>query len=519
MHNNSQKPNIVLLITDQQRAEFTKRENYPLDTMPFTDALAKQGCWFNKAYTAAPICVAARVSLLTGRYPNCTDVRENRAAPHANYTMDLFDVMRSQNYKTAMIGKNHTHVQADTVDYFDSNYFHNGQTTTPETEEFKAFDEFLKTLNGCVASEATAFPLECQLPHRIISKTINWLDDVIAQEQPFLTYIALPEPHNPYQVPEPYFSMFPESALPPLGASVEDLQHKGFKWKVSRDLGTYTHPDYDAQMSRSRASYLGMMRLIDDQIERLVNYLKEKDVFDNTIFLVLSDHGDFIGDFGMVRKGPDMPEILMRIPLQISGPAILADELPSDAFVSIADLLPTICDAIHAPIPQGVQGKSLWPILTGASYPKEDFNCAYAEHGYGGMLYDENDILEFEHCINKTAKGQTFDSLNTYTQCGTMKMLRKENWILTVDCSGAGFLYDLDKDLYELNNLFDEPAYAEVKNRLVMDLLTEVLRHTDPLPLPTSPYQVKLHPKNYWHDASFVRNPDNKEDTSTNTEW
>ena len=500
----AKKPNVVLVITDQQRAEFTKREGFSLDTMPFVDHLAENGAWFDNAYTAAPICVAARVSLLTGRYPNSTHVTENRGAEYAYYTQDLFDVMRSQGYKTAMVGKNHTHVRPGAVDYCDYYYFHGGQTKEPEKPEYKEFDAYLKTLNGCVSDGPTPFPLECQMPHRIVSKAIDWVDSLTNTDS-FCLFVAFPEPHNPYQVPEPYYSMFPEENVPPFGATPDDLKYKGFKWKFSRQLGLETHNDYDAQMLRSRARYLGMMRLLDDQIKRLFEHLENTGKMEDTIFVFLSDHGDLIGDFGMVRKGPEMPNILMRIPLQFYGKGIKADVMPRRAFVSITDILPTLCEAIGVSLPDGVQGKSLWPILTGMEYPEKDFECAYAEHGYGGMMYNERDEINFDNCLNCGKNGTTFDSLNTYSQCGTTKMLRKDKWILTIGCDGEGRLYDLEKDPFELNNLFDKEEFAQTKNALVMDLMVETLRHTDPLPYPNDPYRIKLHPRNYWYDEKFVK--------------
>lgn len=497
------KKNIILVITDQQRAEFLKREGFPMDTMPFVDSLAQNGAWFNRAYTSAPICVAARVSLLTGRFPNSNQVTENRGACYAKYEKDIFDVMHENNYKTAMIGKNHTHVKPDAPDYCDYYYFHGGQTVEPEKPEFKEFDDWLKTLNGCQSDVPTPFPLECQMPHRIISKAINWIDTL--NDDPFFLYVAFPEPHNPYQVPEPYFSMFSEDKIPPIKTSEKDLVNKGFKWKFSRELGKRVHDDYDKQFVSSRARYLGMMRLLDDQIKRLYDHLEKKGKLENSIFIFMSDHGDFIGDFGMTRKGPEMPNILMRIPLQFIGKDIVANEEPRPEFVSICDIFPTICDAIGVPLPDGVQGKSLWPVLTGQDYPKKDFESVYAEHGYGGMMYTEKDEINYDNCLNEGKKGVTFDSLNTYSQCGTTKMLRKDKWILTIDCSGKGQLYDLEKDPFELDNLFDKKEYAEVKNGLVYDLLVETLRHTDPLPYPKSPYRIKIHPRNYWNDENFVK--------------
>ncbi|MFH5183438.1 sulfatase-like hydrolase/transferase [Paenibacillus sp. TAB 01] len=107
------KPNVIVIMTDQQRADVSARYGFPLDTTPFLDRMARQGIWFDKAYTASPICVAARCSMLTGRYPGAHRVRENGGSRHANYTQDVFDVMKGQGYATALIGKNHTYLTAD----------------------------------------------------------------------------------------------------------------------------------------------------------------------------------------------------------------------------------------------------------------------------------------------------------------------------------------------------------------------------------------------------------------------
>ncbi|MBN2450499.1 MAG: sulfatase-like hydrolase/transferase, partial [Lentisphaeria bacterium] len=132
-------PNIVLIMTDQQRADICRREGFPLDTTPFLDTLAAQGTWFSRAYTVAPACGPARVSMLTGRFPTATRVRTNHNIMDARYETDLVDVLRRRGYATAMCGKNHSHLQPDRMDHWFPMGHGGGQGEQRSPEE-KAFD-------------------------------------------------------------------------------------------------------------------------------------------------------------------------------------------------------------------------------------------------------------------------------------------------------------------------------------------------------------------------------------------
>ncbi|NOX97493.1 MAG: sulfatase-like hydrolase/transferase, partial [Nitrospirae bacterium] len=104
------RPNIVIIMTDQQRADLSAREGYPLDTTPFLDSLARTGTDFNRAYTCMPVCAPARVSMFTGRYPSATRVRTNHNLEDVTYSQDLIDVLKKQGYKVGLSGKNHSHL-------------------------------------------------------------------------------------------------------------------------------------------------------------------------------------------------------------------------------------------------------------------------------------------------------------------------------------------------------------------------------------------------------------------------
>src|SRR5687767_2409057 len=124
------RPNVVIVMVDQMRADFTRAAGFPLDTMPFLDSLGERGQRFERAYTPMPICAPARVSLFTGRFPKAHRVRQNSAIKHAVYARDLVELLRNSGYAIALSGKNHSHLKLPALD-FASTYMHDGRT--PET--------------------------------------------------------------------------------------------------------------------------------------------------------------------------------------------------------------------------------------------------------------------------------------------------------------------------------------------------------------------------------------------------
>src|SRR5688572_18910753 len=159
------RPNVVVMMTDQQRADYTRAAGFPLDTMPFLDALGARGQRFERAYTPMPICAPARISLFTGRFPKAHRVRQNSAIQHAVYATDLVQLLRGAGYTIGLSGKNHSHLKRSDLDFWAA-YMHHGRT--PETsepaptEKEAAFDAWLTDLNrdrGSVSREPTPFPL------------------------------------------------------------------------------------------------------------------------------------------------------------------------------------------------------------------------------------------------------------------------------------------------------------------------------------------------------------------------
>ena len=465
------RPDIVIVMTDQQRVGLTRRSGYPVDTMPFVDGLAERGTDFRNAYTAAPACVPARTSLLTGRFPSVHQVRQNSNAQYARYDQDLLDVLRAADYRLHFAGKPHMPRGAQDFDTFAGPYFH---TQGPERNAAEhAFDDWLERLDHGVADEPTPHALETQLPYRITTDALQAVHDA-DPDRPGLFWVSYPEPHNPYQVPRPYFDLVKPEDVPDRTTGPEATEIKGGSYAWLRKLQEDKRPGYDDNWRRYTANYLGMLRLLDDQIRRLHEGLARRNRPRLTI--VLADHGDYVGEYGLQRKGAGLSEFLMRIPLIVTGDGVEAQR--RDEPVSIVDVFPTVCEAVGQPIPDGVQGRSLLPLAHSEAAPETEFRSVVAEQGFGGRAYD----VTARPPLHFTYDGPTFDELNTVTQSGAARMIRSGHWKLIVHADLEGELYDLDTDPAELTNLFDDDAHLAVRAGLLHQLARWQARLTDDLP-------------------------------------
>lgn len=486
------KPNIVFIVSDQHRAGLTKRSGYPLDTSPTLDALAENGVSFDHAYATLPVCVPSRISMLTGRWPEAHHVRMNLDAHAAFFEKDLYQVAKESGYRTGLAGKNHTYLKANDLDFW-REYSHTKGWQAPDaSKEILAYDKWIHDLSGKLSIVPTPFPAETQFPYRIVSDAIEFMNE--AGGQPFILQVGFPEPHPPEQVPHPYWNMYPPDQVPGRCAGPAALKNLGYRAQWLYGLEETENPADEPNWRRYKSNYLGMLRLLDDQLSRLIGYMRQKDLLRNTVIVYLADHGDYLMDYGLGRKGVGLPECLVRIPMVWSGYGIHPSSVGSSVFTSMADVMPTLCEVMGAEIPHGVQGRSLWPILNGKTYPKDEFRSIYAGVGLGGLYYDRSDNVQYTRAIEN-------DTLDRVTQSGYQKMVRMGDWKLIYDMMGYGQLYHLPSDPCELKNLFGHPAMAKEQAQLMEELLMWTIRCQDSLP--TGPqgvkYQTKWSKQHNWY--------------------
>ncbi|ANY09548.1 sulfatase-like hydrolase/transferase [Pseudonocardia sp. HH130630-07] len=490
------RPDIVVVLTDQQRADHSAREGHPLDTTPFADELAREGTWFDRAYTTSPLCSPARTSLWTGRYPTAHRVTQNAAREHAVTGADLFGEARAAGYTTAMVGKNHTWLGPADTDHW-AEYTHDGQATGEPGPAEREFDAWLAGLRHRTPDGSTPFPVRVQLPHRIVDDALQWATTV-ADDRPMLLVVSFPEPHNPYQVPEPYASMFPPGDLPPVTAGAEVLADKPFAWRYLREIGERSVGDYEAAIAPSRSHYAGMLRLIDDEVRRLHDGLAARHTRHERLVVLTSDHGDFAGDYGLVRKGAEIPDVLARVPLVVHGDGVAPGTGSRRDHVSLADLMPTFCEVMGRDLPPGTQGRSLRPMLAGEPYPVAEFASAYTEQGMGGLPYGPDDVGT-DHpglIYDEPGAAPRWDELNAVTQSGRRRRVRSGDWSLQADVTGEFRLCHLPGDPLELVDRWADPDAAGPREELLRLLAVWQMRAEDPLPVVDGGYRVKRDPRN-----------------------
>lgn len=493
-----EKPNVILIIADQRHYGVSKATGYPLNTSPALDRLQAGGIGFHHNYCTAPLCVPSRVTMLTGRWPEATHVRMNLQAGAAFFSKDIYQVAKERGYRTGLTGKNHTYLKPPDVDVW-REFFHDGGYIEPNApQEVADYEKWLKNLHSNVAQEPTPYPVATQIPYRIVTEAIKFIDG--SAGSPFFLQVSFPEPHDPEQVSAPYWNMFPPDSVPGRCAGAEALKTMGDRARWEFRLQQDYFPSTEERWRRYVSNYLGAIRMVDDQIKRLTGYLEQQNIARNTLVLFTADHGDYMMDYGLGRKGVGLYEDLTHTPLIWWGHGVKPSNTVEQVFTSMADVMPTLCEAIGAEIPEGVQGRSLWPLLQGQSFPQEEFRSIYAGVGLGGLYYEDADHIPTSISHDPRRAG-SWDELNKVTQSGNQKMVRMEDWKLIYDMMGYGQLYNLRDDPCELNNFFGKPEHTQVQARLMAELAMWMIRTQDSLPTGSqnTKYQTKWSTQHNWY--------------------
>jgi arylsulfatase A-like enzyme len=197
-----------------------------------------------------------------------------------------------------------------------------------------------------------------------------------------------------------------------------------------------------------------MIEQIDFEVGRMLSALEETGQADNTIVIYMSDHGEMLGDHGIYLKGPYFYDCAMRVPLMIRWPGQWKAGLRSDALVEMTDIAPTLLDAAGIPLPQGIQGRSLAPLLRGEVTAHRD--SVYMEYYDSSQLFDPPPMATSVR--TRERKLTVYHSLKT------------------------GELYDLEKDPGDFRNLWGDPNARGIREEMMFTLVNRMADTVDPLP-------------------------------------
>jgi len=465
------QPNILFIMSDDHTSQAIGvygRRLAKLNPTPTLDKLAQEGMLFENAFCSNSICTPSRACVISGRYSHITNTRDLDDSLDPKFHT-LPRQLRAAGYQTAVIGKWHlTHEPADfdhycvlpgQGKYFDPFFQVRGETPWPDN---------MMQVKGKHSSDA------------ITDLTLQWLESGRDASKPFFLMHHYKAPHDFFDYApryEDYLSdvdiPMPESmwrkstnfgSLATRGDKDELLPHIGTSVTRRNPFRSYTHmyADNESLSDREAAEqayqtylkkYLRCVKGIDDNLARLFEYLKQEGLYENTIIVYTSDQGMMLGEHDYIDKRWMFDES-MRTPLIVHYPEAVAASQRIDAVIENIDLAPTLLDFAEAEIPDEIQGRSFRKLLETGDEPADWKQEAYyrywmhiAHHDVPGHLgiRTKRYKLTFYYGIDFRDRGKP-------------------------RTPPAWELYDLKADPLELNNVVDDPAYADVladmKNRL-----------------------------------------------------
>lgn len=482
-------PNILVIMTDQQKATASHLYGNTFCETPSMARLAKEGVLFEHAFTPHPLCVPARVSLWTGQYPHSHGARRNQTfmPEKANHA---FSIWKDAGYTTGLIGKNHCFECDDDLDLFDvwCEVSHGGLPSDAETKGMPWYRSLagiqaahlprrqMTPQNPHFAYATCNLPLEDQSTGLVAGQTVRFLEQY--RHEPFALWVSFPDPHEPWVAPEPYAALFPPERidLPPWRENEFDERSPERNRVLYEMLGIKGVPLEDVY--GLLGAYYGMVRCIDDGLGQIIGALDQLGLREKTIVVFCSDHGDFMGEHGMQCKGGAFYDCLTRVPLILSWPGVVASGR-EDSMVSLIDIVPTLLRLQGLDVPRSMHGQGLPPVVS--AVPRD---TAFSEYGAGGPAFRVTDLHQMPRPHGRKALIQ---SLQWREAEGRRKMARTREWKYVHDPMGdLDELYDLRSDPWELENVAADPVYRDVLSDMRLRLLDWSLRTEDArtVPLP-----------------------------------
>lgn len=440
--NMTDKPNILFVMTDQQRGDTIGALGNRQIRTPTLDALVAEGIAFRNCYTPSPVCVAARSATITGTPPHINGCTSNNASPLGRRS--IMQVLQAQGYQTHGIGKMHFNPQGDALWGFDSrDISEEGARMPGGRNDFhqylsdKGYGHVLEPQG--LRSEMYYIPQPSQLPaqHHHAAWVADRAIDFLAQrdrEQPFFLWTSFIKPHPPFEAPAPWNKLYRAAdMLPPRRPEgyAELLNY----WNHHQNRYKYRDKGYDEMLFRAmKAMYYACISFIDYNLGRIIRAFG--DDMNNTLVVFTADHGEMLGDYGSVGKR-SMLDPAVKVPLIVKPPAgSSARGQVIDAPVSLLDIFPTFASAADADIPPpSREGSNLLAVASG----QIERDAVYSQYSQGAT--------------------------------GLYMLARRDLKYVYSAADGREWLFDLAIDPDETKNWAGNPRYAgrlsQMRERLI----------------------------------------------------
>ena len=489
-----ERPNIVIFFADDHASQAISAYGHPVSKIaktPNIDKIAENGMLFMNSFVENSISTPSRATLLTGLYSHQHGQR--RLGCCLDYSKKWFpEYLQENGYKTSVFGKWHLNAEPKGFDYFDI-LFDQGEYYNPKLRTSDSNGEYI--INKGYATDI------------ITDHAIDWLNQIKGADQPFCIMVNHKAPHRNWMPDLKYIQMFEEDTFPEPTTLFDDYSSRGpqmelqeltidkhlgfaFDFKVEELKGEptlqYIKDSWDIAMSpmdsmqrkvwdslyfkmnepllanmpqgkdlikwkyqRYIKDYCRTIKSIDDQVGRVIRYLEDNNLMENTIIIYTSDHGFLLGEHGLYDKR-FMYEESLQTPLMISYPKLIQPNKKCKQLVQNIDLMPTILDVANIPVPEDLPGMSLKPLFTGNESVEWRDNIYYQFYDY-------------------PAVGSVFPHYGIRTDRYKLIHWVDEN---EGDKSVVDFweLFDLENDPDEVNNIYNaekaKPIVAKLKQKL-----------------------------------------------------
>ena len=448
-------PNILLLMTDQQRWDAMSCSGDWVQT-PNLDRIASEGIRFTNCVTTSPICIPTRLSLATGLYPHDTHVWNNMNHQMPAETPTWMQAVRDAGYRTSLFGKTHLHPhegdlreREDLMNAYgldDVNEIGGPRASAKVLSHMTAMWEEKGLWEAYRADYRERFSTK---PHLVRPSTLgleDYADVYVGQqakqslqnydrEEPWCCWVSFGGPHEPWDTPEPYASMYDPDDMPPAipRPSTGERPH-GHLDRLMQRLNPAFEP---GETGRLRANYAGNVTLIDDQIGEILDAIEARGELENTIIVHTSDHGEMNGDYGLIYKG-NFLNGAVRIPLLVRTSDSANAGSVCESPVEWIDIGPTLVELVDGELGHRQFGKSLCPVLTQPEMEHRDFA-----------------ISEIE---------------------GEVMRLDRE-WKVALNANGAVYLlFNVQNDPDEVQNLAGRPEVADIETALRLQILERLMQ-------------------------------------------
>ena len=458
------RPNILLIYTDQQRFDTIRALGNAYIHTPNLDRLVGEGVAFTQATTPSPVCLVNRWCLHSGQWSSKNHCYSNHH-PGLRPPTHIAKLLRKAGYVTGLSGKNHSFLTPVDMDEWDET------PTLPNHPQWSRYEDWARHREQHyprLAEEPVWTSITAEQAKT--ASALRFMERHGDGDKPFFLWLSYLYPHTPYEAPEPYYSMYSDLPPPTIEAGGLAAAGKPFRQQFHQRNNDAIMPFTQEQVKLMRRVYYGMVTMIDCEVGKILDFLDERGLANDTLLVFTSDHGDYQGDHGLIAKSPALYDVLARVPFIARWPGQIDANRRDARFASHIDLLPTFAAAAGVPCPPQAQGVNLLPCLRDGGNGGAIRPFAFSEYGLPGAPYDEERLIE-EGMARTVFTNPTNDRLswegNPVSLAGRIRMLRDHRWKLVEEANGGiGELYDLPNDPHELRNLWDNPHYRAIRSEL-----------------------------------------------------